>query len=171
MPGYSGTLLWLLTENQGVCRWGVSLDKGDDPPVIVGGDLSVGMRALEFAPNVGAFVFAFGWDGLLMGPGPLIQAQADPLDSESLAYLRTHFGEKVKTLGWPGEVNYRFENDDGVRVELWNVTGRQCDWMISGPAPALEAVTHRLLPLSNLTHRLWSNDPDGEAMLSRVRTD
>ena len=169
MPGYGGSLLWLLTENQGVCRWGVPLDKGDDPPVIVGGDLAVGARTVEFSPSIEAFVFAFGWDGALMKPGLLLQAQADPLDPASLAYLRAHYIERVTTFGWPGETNHRFENHEGVRVELWNVSGQQCDWMISGPATALEPATRRLLKYSNLAESLWSNDAAGQAMLSRVR--
>ena len=170
MSGYTGILLWLLTENQGVCRWGVPLDKGDNPPVIVGGDLAIGVRSLEFAPSVESFVFAFGWDGIWMQSRLLIQAQADPLDASALAYLRAHYTEKVTTFGWPGEINHRFENDDGVHVELWNVPGQQCDWMISGPPSALEAATRRLLQLSNLAVSLWSNDPAGEAILSRART-
>jgi len=170
MPGYSGRLLWLLTENQGVCRWGVPLDDGDDPPVIVGGDLIGGDRSLIFAETIGRFVLAFGWDSRIFWSEPLIQAQAAPLDSDSLQFLRANFAEKVMTYGWPGELNYRFESTDGVHVELWDAPAyRGCDWWISGEPTAVESTVARLMDYSDLRKSFWSNDDLGDGMLKRVR--
>lgn len=63
MPDVEGPVLWLLWENQGVVVWGAPLDKGDNPPVLVGWGASDGMPTVEFAPTVGDFVHAMAFDG------------------------------------------------------------------------------------------------------------
>lgn len=156
--GCDRPLLWLLAENQGVCHWGAPFDLGDDPPVIVCGSMVGGERSLEFAPNVAVFIFAFAWDRSMFWSEPLIQAQASVLDSETLGFLRRKCRQEVSTYGWPGDVNYRFQAANGVRIELWNATSHGCDWWLTGPAPELEATVASLLPYSDLRESFWSND-------------
>ena len=52
---------------------------------------------------------------------------------------------------------------------LWPQAG-QCDWWISAARPAsLRQFAAGLLHLPALRHTLWSNDEDGERLLSQAR--
>jgi hypothetical protein len=171
MPGARGRILRLLTENQGVCCWGVALDAGDDPPVLVGGDLEAGQGTVEYAPSVGAFAYAFVWEGRLLAREPVIQAQAAPLDARTLAYLQQRYRELPAPAGWPARTNLRFESDGGLALSLWSGDG-QCDWWISADDErSLEAEVALLVHLSNLRASLWSNEVAGEHLLGRVLND
>ncbi len=72
------------------------------------------------------------------------------------------------TSGWPGHTQYRFE-EPAVRLMLWSGSG-QCDWWLSGADhDALANCVSQLMSSSNLREALWSNDPDGNAVLREVR--
>jgi hypothetical protein len=158
-PGWHGSVLLISTENQGVCSWGVSLDGPDIGAIVVG----LEGRTVVHTPTLAEFITARRWDRLCLSREPLLQAQAHPLDTGSLAYLTGEFDQGTTTYGWPCEVNYRFQAAD-VRVMLW-ACAEQCDWWISGPEPDMAALLPSLRTLSNLAESLWANDKKGGALL------
>ena len=168
-PSAHEDVLWLMTENQGVCRWGVQLAAGDHPPVMVFGDpLESGESTATYANSVGEFVLAMAWDERLMSREPLIQAQAHPIDEETLRSLGSRYSEQVTTLGWPGRENRRYEGRDGLRLTIWSGP-RQCDWFIAADhQAAVERALSWLSSQSNLELALWSNDEDGMELLARL---
>lgn len=168
-PCWPVPVLVIAVENQGVCAWGVPLDGEDNPPVLVGGDLGAGTEAtVRYAADVGAYVRSRRWDHACLSSGPLVQAQAQPVDPASLAHLRSRYDEVASTSGWPGEVTYRFRTGT-VRIMLWAASD-QCDWWISGTdADQLAETTAALLPYSDLRSSLWSTDVTGQALLDQIR--
>ena len=169
-PGEGDRWLRFLDENQGVCAWFVPVDAGDDPPVLV--DYFEGEAAIEYAPSLSAYAHASSWDRAHLfdqSCRPLLQAQAEELGAGTLDSLRRAWSETVRTFGWPcGGTSYRFERD-GAYVLLWACAG-QCDWWVSAESPGrLEEAATGLLSVSNLRSALWSNDVDGEELLSRLR--
>ena len=168
-PDWPTPVLLISVENQGVCAWGVPLSS-PDPPVLVGGDLAVGVEdtTVLYANSVGAFVAARRWDRGCLGQEPLIQAQAAELDAPSLGILQEWYHQLPSTKGWPGAVQYRFERD-GFRILLWSGPG-QCDWWISSARPhRLPGAVEQLMSLSDLRTSLWSNEASGEALLDQIR--
>jgi hypothetical protein len=169
-PGWPTPVLVISHENQGVVSWGVPL--GDpSPPVLVGGDLDdpqTESGTLVYAPSVEAFIAARLWDRTCWSREPLIQAQAQVLDEDSLAVVRAGFEEGPTTRGWPGHTQYRFEGR-GVKMMLWSGS-RQCDWWLSATdTDTLAQVITDLMALSDLRDTFWSNDLAGEALLREIR--
>jgi hypothetical protein len=162
-PGWDTSVLVLAVENQGVCAWGVPIGQ-DDPPVLVGGDLEQGECTLGYTSSVGEYIAARMWDRGCLATVPLVQAQADPVEELAVEHLRDHFQRATETAGWPTRKQYRFERGD-VRLMLWS-GAEQCDWWISGPTDQVHRVVGELRPLSNLTGALWSNDKQGQALLT-----
>jgi hypothetical protein len=162
--------LVLMVENQGVCEWAVPLDAGDDPPVVVRGDLESRAPMVTFASSVAEFVYAFAWDAKAQnGRAGCVLAQAPPLDAETVGLLRATLHETLTTYGWPCRENLRFEGDDGLAVLLWSCPD-QCDWSLSAGhvAPLRDLLAH-LIVRPGLGPTLWSNDPDGEHLLRELR--
>ncbi len=169
LPTAPDGVLMLMWENQGVCAWGVPLDRGDNPPVLVGGDLHDGQTLLEFSPSIGEFVFAFAWDAVAMRQEPLLQAQAAELDRETEDFLVARYRQSVMTRGWPCGRNLRFEGDSGIRILLWSCEG-QCDWWVSATDPAvLRREAEVLMSLSDLRTSFWSNENGGVDLLRELR--
>ncbi len=168
-PGWATPVLVLAVENQGVCAWGVPLDGDDNPPVVVGGDVGGGTdTTVRYAADVRAYVRSRRWDHACLSSSPLVQAQAQPLDPATLASLRSRFDEVPSTMGWPGEVTYRFRTS-AVRIMLWSGPD-QCDWWISGTdIGRLAETTAALLPYSDLRSSLWSNDVAVQTLVDEVR--
>jgi hypothetical protein len=166
-PGWPGPVLVLSDENQGVCSWGVPPGGGDE--VLVGGNLlDAGRATVVYAASVADFIAARRWDHRCLNTGPVLQAQAAELDQASLGYLQARLAPAVATAGWPGSRQYRFEGRDA-RVMLWSQAG-QCDWWVSAASPeALRQFAAGLLDLPGLRQALWSNDEDGERLLSEAR--
>ncbi len=165
--------LWLASENQGVGHWVVPMDGSDDPPVYVTGDLRSGRSVARYADSLAEFFGAVAWDVTgVAGPDdvPIIQAQADPLDSVSIAFLEQRFVQRSTTHGWPCRDNRRFQRDDQ-RIALWSCDD-QCDWWLVAQSPAsLHRLVRDVIHLSDLKESLWSNDATGMAILSRVRSE
>ncbi len=162
-------LLYIRSENQGVCGWAVRLDDGDDPTVVVnyGAIADPGEWQIQ-ADTFSDYVFSGIWD---FGPVPselVIQAQNGPLSENALDHLRLHFRESVRTWGWPGDAQYRFEGD-GLRLLLWSVTGGQTDWFLTADdEPSLTEAARKIWHLDNVGDALWSNTEKGEAALARI---
>jgi hypothetical protein len=165
-PGWPGPVLVLSDENQGVCSWGVPSGGSE---VVVGGDLlDAGRATMVYAASVADFIAARRWDHRCLNTGPVLQAQAAELDQASLGYLQAELIPAVPTAGWPGSRQYRFEGR-GVQVMLWSQVG-QCDWWVSASSDApLRQFTAGLLDLPGLDQALWSNDEEGERLLSEAR--
>ncbi len=165
-PGWPDDVLMLATENQGVCARGLSLGGSRDGAVVVAGDLVGGSDAVVYCDDLETYIAARRWDDLCLRP-PLLVAQAAPIDTASIEYLNEHFEKRWTTRGWPCAENLRFQRD-GLKVMLWSCVG-QCDWWISGPAPALGAILDDLSALSDLKTALWSNDEVGVELLRTQR--
>lgn len=167
-PGWTGPVLVLSDENQGVCSWGVPLD-GSSDQVLVGGDLlDAGRATVTYVASVADFIAARRWDYRCLYSGPLLMAQAAELDQASLGYLQARFGQAVTTAGWPGARQYRFEQPDA-RVLLWAAAG-QCDWWISATGePPLRTLAAGLLGLSDLRRALFASDDIGARVLGNLR--
>lgn len=168
LPWEADPILELLVENQGVVAWGLPLDQGDDPPVLVGWR-DTADPLIEFAPSVAKFVYAMAWDCHRFEQSPLLQAQAKPLDPPSLAALRSRYLEVTETRGWPAHNTYRFEGEGGLTVTLWSGDS-QCDWFVTAGDPVtLAREVEWQLTLSDLMDSFWSNDHEAEELLARLR--
>ena len=121
-------ILPFMIENQGVCVWGVRLDSGDDPPVVVEVDSGTPPRwqlcAERFSDWLGSQV-----DNFRVLKSSWFVAQASALTDNIMRLLGEHFEEGLQTRAWPGETNYRFCNSRSELV-LWS-TKEQCDWWIA----------------------------------------
>jgi len=168
LPWEAEPILELLVENQGVVAWGLPLERGGDPPVLVGWR-DTADPLIEFAPSVAEFVYAMAWDCHRFEQSPLVQAQAKRLDPTSLVALRSRYREVTETRGWPADNTYRFEGERGLTVTLWS-GGSQCDWYVTaGDSITLASEVQWLSTLSDLRDSFWSNDPDGEELLAKLR--
>ncbi|HZM75383.1 MAG TPA: hypothetical protein VFC19_06635 [Candidatus Limnocylindrales bacterium] len=169
-PRWPTPVLHIMTENQGVCVWGVPLDSLH--PVVVTCDALVGAVWQEttrvHAPSMEHFIAARRWDQVCLYREPHLWAQADVLDDESLAYLRAHFEEVLPTTAFPAPTTHRFQDGTSM-VMLWSGE-HGCEWRISSSdMGALEGLTSDLLGLSNLRRELWCGHEAGEALLDRLR--
>jgi hypothetical protein len=170
MPGAGGDVLWLMSENQGVCAWGVPLGAGDDPPVLVGGELcDDGPRPVRYADDIPTFVASAAWDDRLLRRTPLVEAGTPPVTDEDEAFLAARFVPGVTTEGYPCRRNLRFASPAGVGILLW-ACSRGTDWTISGPDPAaVEACVRELVSRFDLQPAFGAHDDAGIALLGRVR--
>lgn len=169
LPDVREPVLVLLYENQGVVVWALPLKRGDDPPVLVGYQTGDRLPSVEYAPTLAEFVFAMAWDGQETEQARLLMAQATTLDPSTLQQLRTRYREIIETRGWPADNQYRFEGENGFRITLWS-GDRQCDWWVTADDRAtLEREARWLIELSNLRTSFWSNEPECEELLTRLR--
>lgn len=156
-------------ENQGVCRWAISLHGSDDPPVVV----NYGDACETYVPCASTFsqyVYVCVWDwGRVLAEGrPLIQSQNSPVSAEAITFLRSRFTTGVQTWGWPGDQQYRFSST-AARILIW--AGKdQADWWLAGDSEdALLHVVSQLWNVDGLSASLWSNDAAGESILQALR--
>jgi hypothetical protein len=173
MADVPGPVLALLYENQGVVVWGVPLDQGDDPRVLVGHQEADDEPTVQYTASVAEFVYGMAWDGRLLDQEPLLEAHLDKLDPHALAALRSSYREVIQTHGWPGNSCYRFEAEGGLKVRITDADSI-CDWYVSAAdADALlrEAewlMTLRMTPY-DLKASFWSHHDKGEQLLTRLR--
>lgn len=166
-PTWNGRVLVIAHENQGVCSWGLSLDGPSSGAVLVGGTLPGGLGTVVYSASLAEYVRARRWDTACLTSEPLLQAQAASLDDTTVAELSRSFREEgLATYGWPCPVNRRFRRG-AVLVMLW-ICEDQCDWWISGPAPALSRLLPDLRVMSDLRRSLWSNDDAGSRLLAEA---
>jgi hypothetical protein len=125
-----------MIDNQGVCVWAISLDEGDDPPVVVEVDSGTPPRWQRHADKFSIWLACQVHDRRLLFEAGGFRAQAAPLNEQVLSALRQHFDEGPQTFAWPGTTNYRFSNAR-CGLLLW-ANDRQCDWNVVPKSAELE---------------------------------
>lgn len=165
-------LLYIRSENQGVCGWAVRLDGGDDPAVVVNyGDIADPSEWQLQAERFSDYVFCCIWDFGVSSEWLLDAVNVGPATEGSLDKLRLLFRENVRTYGWPGDVQYRFEGD-GQRLLIWNVEGMSADWFLSADdGPSLAEAARKTWFLDEVGKSLRSHTEQSEAVLARVAVD
>lgn len=160
-------LLWIMTENQGVCNWAVMLDGSNDPPVVVEVDSAPYETWQSFATSFSVFIYCQVWDHV--GRGVSCSAQEQSLRQADLDFLKNEFDRRPKTFGWPGNTNYRFESKYG-RVLLWDGQERGTDWFVSADdVEHLAQLLRQLWHCGNLSSTLYGIDREAERILAEIR--
>jgi hypothetical protein len=163
-------LLPFLVESQGACVWAVRLDAEDDPPVLVSRDPDLAWRPC--ASSFSTFVACRVWDHAEVltdaSNRVVLAAQAAPLRSVDLEFLRARFREGPTTHGWPGRHQYRFERDDA-RVLVRDGVGQADWWLAASSQRGAQALARELWSCADLATSLWSNDTRGARVLQRLR--
>ncbi|MCI0429836.1 MAG: SMI1/KNR4 family protein [Rhodospirillales bacterium] len=157
------SILPFLIENQAVCVWGIRLDGGDDPPVVVEVDSGTPPRWQRCADRFTDWLRCQVHDQDLFHSA-LFAAQALPLNANVLSALSRHFEEGLQTHGWPGATNYRFCNR-GCRLLLWD-SDKQCDWSIAPRSVELvTAVLDEIEAIAGVGRNLYAiNDRDRDSL-------
>jgi hypothetical protein len=97
-------ILPFMNENQGVCVWGVRLDAGDDPPVVVEVDSGTPPRWQLCAQRFTNWL-QFQVDHFRVFGSSWFVAQAPALTDNARRLLSRHFEEGLQTHAWPGVTN------------------------------------------------------------------
>lgn len=161
-----GRMLQFMVENQGVCTWGIPLDAGDDPAVLVAVDPDFEWRA--HAASFSTFIACQVWDYEKVHSGVLLTAQASELAAVDLELLRRRFREKTTTHGWPTKNIFRFEREDA-RVIVWDGDG-QADWWISAHSEEnIAALAGELWGCGDLCTSLYGVEERGERIVRLLR--
>jgi len=124
----SENILPFMIENQGVGAWGVRLDDGDDPQVVVEMDCAVPPVWQKCADRFTDWLES-QVENFRLFDSCWFSADGPELTDETLSLLRQNFEEGIRTYAWPGKTNYRFFNDRS-SVLLWNLDG-MCSWWIA----------------------------------------
>jgi len=163
-----GDLLWIMTENQGVCNWAVRLDGSDDPPVVVEVDSAPNEVWLPLASSFSEFIFCQIWDHP-QNFGQCCAQEAD-LTENDWQYLQNKFVAGPKTTAWPGTVNLRFHSADG-RILIWYAEDHGADWFLFAPAEEeMVRLLRNVWSCGDLATTLYARDNVAEQALTRVRT-
>lgn len=160
-------LLWIMTENQGVCNWAVQLDGTDDPPVMVEVDSAPNENWCKLASSFSEFIYCQIWDH----PQDVAQcgAQESDLAATDLELLQRHFKSGPTTSAWPGSINRRFTSADG-RILIWFAEDHGADWFLyANSAEQMERLIRSVWKCGNLASTLYGNDEAAERALARVR--
>jgi hypothetical protein len=157
-------------ENQGVCNWAVKLDGNPDPPVVVEVD-SVRHEMWEpCADRFSTLIWCQIWDHAERGESLAVFAQEERLLAADLDLLRATFRRLPVTKGWPGKINYRFEDDRG-SVLLWDGQDRGVDWHVGGRNRAsLQEILTIIWNCGNLRNSLYG-DGQAEKVLKKLRAN
>lgn len=165
-----GPLISIRWENQGVCTWAILLDGSEDPPVFVDVD-SNGTNWQRLAPTFSTYVYTCVWDYRLVFQRPgLVQAQNDPLSSETLEVLSRSFEQRPSTFGWPGSVQYRFAGPQKQGIIIWSQEGQSADWFVAAEeAVSLESVLRLVWNLDEVGKSFYDCSNLGKEVLTTIR--
>jgi hypothetical protein len=156
-------ILPFMNENQGVCVWGVRLDRGDDPPVVVEVDSGTPPRWQLCAERFTDWL-EFQVDHFRVFESLWFVAQAPALTDDVLRLLRGHFEEGLQTHTWPGETNYLFFNAR-CELALWSTKG-QCDWWIAPrSADVATAALDEIEEIAGIGNDLYAPRQEHEQLL------
>ncbi len=160
------SLLPVLLENQGVCRWAVALDGTPDPPVYVevqdSRDPGWALHAEEFS----SFLLALFWD---FREGKFhYSAQETSLSDTDFCRLEKSLALGPPTYRWPARQNWRFRRSDAY-LSLWHSEGEQTDWMIHGTSePPLLELLRMVIDMGELRRTLYACDAGDERLLALI---
>jgi hypothetical protein len=91
-----------------------------------------------------------------------------PVTEGALDSLRMLFRDNIRTWGWPGDTQYRFEGD-GQRLLIWNVDGTCADWILSADnEPPLAQAARKIWHLDDVGKAFWSLKEKSKAALARI---
>jgi hypothetical protein len=154
-------------------EWDLHLDGSDDPPVhkvsevVPTGEVDAFVEADHFS----AFAFGRAWDALPYAARAVALGQP-ALCPPELDELIAAFPEAPRQSGEHRTV-YRFHGPGGrlgVRTGDWRDGGAIADWDLRSDSPdGLEQLARRVWHLGALGTALQSGDPDGQAVLNRLR--
>lgn len=160
-------LLLFMCENQGVCNWAVKLDGTPDPPVVVEVDTAPKAVWLPCADRFSIFIWCQIWDYSFREVG--VAAQEIELSPNDLALLKSHFRELPTTNRWPGNANYRFENECGA-ILIWDGGDRGADWFAwSRTTSGLKALLRSIWHCGNLSRSFYEVEGPAAAILEDLR--
>lgn len=115
-----------LHENQDVCWWAFEMDEADDPPVYVNINHDKS-NWISCCDTFSTFIFTRVFDFRYWGdPARSISGSGSLISIEVRKSLRDAFMEQPTTYGFPGDVQYRFQNEDQ-RIFIWE-NHQQADW-------------------------------------------
>ncbi|MDM8006045.1 MAG: SMI1/KNR4 family protein [Phycisphaerae bacterium] len=164
----SETLLPIRYENQGVCTWAICLDGSDDPPVFV--DVDTGGAEWQVqTQSFSDYVYSCVWDYRVVFQQPaVVQAQNDPLSAVAVETLTGKFRQQLRTHGWPGSTQYRFQGDrQGILI--W-AGQEQADWFIAASdAESLRAALEAVWDIDSVGHCLYDCSEIGRTVLAEMR--
>ena|SRR5882724_304034 len=127
------SLVIVLIENQGVCRWGFELDGTEDPPVHV--DFRPHARELFlYSRTFSEFTYVRVFDFEALGDSDRsFWVLRRPLTNDELRSLESNYTAEPRSWGWPSAITYRFSSALG-RITIWQ-SERQSDWNLSAASP------------------------------------
>ncbi|HUE72692.1 MAG TPA: hypothetical protein VMP01_17535 [Pirellulaceae bacterium] len=161
-------LLLFMCENQGVCNWAVKLDGTPDPAVVVEVDTAPNADWLPCAEHFSIFTYCQIWDHSSREAG--VAAQETELSPNDLAFLKSHFRELPTTNRWPGNANYRFENECGA-ILIWDGGDCGADWFAwSRTASGLESLLHSIWHCGELSQTFYEIEGPAAAILKKLRS-
>jgi hypothetical protein len=160
-------ILPFMIENQGVGAWGIRLDGGDDPQVVVEVDCSVPPVWQKCADRFTDWLES-QVENFRLFENCWFRADGPELTDETLRLLRQHFEEGIQTYAWPGKTNYRFFNDRS-NILLWSQDG-MCSWWIAPMSTEhVAAALDEIAQITGIETDLCGIEDQHEDMLSAWR--
>jgi hypothetical protein len=163
-------LLWIMTENQGVCLWAVRLDGTNDPPVVVDVDSTPRIAWRPFASSFSEFIYCQICDH----PKNKLQcgAQEVGLGEVDLVRLQREFEPGPTTFGWPGDTNSRFSTPDGRILICDREKDGAADWLLfADDEEQIERLIRCVWNCGRLASTLYGVDSAAERIVKRVRAE
>lgn len=161
-------LLPFMLENQAACTWAIHLTGADDPPVLVSYDEKETLW-LPFASSFSLCVYTRIWDFRRHRAEYVLWSNEGPLQDHDLQFLREHFKEGPLTFSYPGEINYRFWQEDR-ELLLWSSETESNWWLRADTEEDLERLVRSLWHCGTLRDTLQEWNLGGE-ILTRLHAE
>lgn len=130
-------IIEFMLETQSCCRWGLWVDRSDDPPVVIQ-DLTQPSAWELCAERFTIFTYTqvFDWQYLLAEVAETRNEDqwstlADPPGPAALAYLHEHYTPKPSTWTYPGMTVQRFSASEQ-RIIISTFGTKAADWALLG---------------------------------------